>query len=277
MQNIYLARIKCYEDTQARVKTIPPPPKSIKLSSKDLPSIEHQNPRKKENKIRIQNMDSIECGLKYLRKGYNPVVMNLADDCWPGGCVDRGSGAQEESLFRCTNICETLTLATRFYPIHDDQLVYSPGVSVIKSSEEKGWKVFEPPFDKLSFISCPGIKYPKVVYPNPDATLQEARLQDEDEERLRVKIRLIMRCAALKGHDVIVMGALGCGAWKNPAPHVAQIFADVLAEPEFRGAFARIVFAIMKRVDDMYIVRSDKYKPPVDNYDVFRECFGLRP
>ena len=44
----------------------------------------------------------------------NPVVLNLADILVPGGCVESGSGTQEESIFRRSNI--TKTLMPEFYP-----------------------------------------------------------------------------------------------------------------------------------------------------------------
>ena len=270
--NIYVERMRCYRDTQARAMALPPPPASVKLV--DLPPLQPPREEWEETLVGVQDMDSLECGLKHLRMGHRPVVLNLADDCWPGGCVETGSGAQEESLFRCTNLCATLTLTTGYYPLHDTELVYSPGVDVLKSSEATGWRVMEPPLEKLAFVSCPGIKCPRLDYPAADSSREDARLRPEDEERLRVKVRLILRCAALRGHDVVVLGALGCGAWRNPAPHVAEVFAGVLAEPEFRGHFARIVFAILKRVDDMYVVRDRTQYAVRDNYDVFAERFG---
>ena len=259
MPNIYAARIRCYEDTQARALALPPPPASVKLA--DLGPLAPPHGEEPLDCV-VENMDSLECGVKHLREGHNPVVLNLADDYWPGGCVDTGSGAQEESLFRCTNLCATLSHASRMYPIQDDQLIYSPGVAVLKSSEATGWRVLDPPLDKLAFISCPGLRFPQLL---------DGRLRPEDEERLRVKVRLILRCAALKGHDVVVMGALGCGAWRNPAPHVAEVFSGVLGEPEFRGRFAQVVFAILKPVADMYIIKPDRTLR--DNFDVFAEVF----
>lgn len=271
--NVYLERMLCYRDTQARARAHPPPPASVKLVwTLDLPPLEPPRVDRGTIRVSVQDMDSIDCGLKYLRMGHNPVVMNLADDCWPGGCVETGSGAQEESLFRRTNLCSTLTLG--HYPIHDDELVYSPGVTVLKSSEATGWLVMEPPLEELAFISCPGIKFPQLDYPTPDSSRHEARLRPIDEDRLRVKLRLILRCAALRGHDAVIMGALGCGAWKNPAPHVADVYAEVLAEPEFRGHFAHVVIAVLRRADDMYIIRDRSLAGKCrDNYDVFADRF----
>ena len=52
------------------------------------------------------------------------------------------------------------------------------------------------------------------------------------------------------------------------------VFAGALARPEFSGQFVRVVFAILRRVDEMYIVRdraSTAASP--DNHDLFTEVF----
>lgn len=57
-----------------------------------------------KTKIIVRNDDSIHCGHTLQLEGYNPVVLNLASRRNPGGGVKNGSRAQEESLFRSTNL-----------------------------------------------------------------------------------------------------------------------------------------------------------------------------
>ena len=45
------------------------------------------------------------------------------------------------------------------------------------------------------------------------------------------------------GHDCVVFGAMGCGAWNNPPEHVAEIFAEVLAA--HNGVLRAAVFAVL--------------------------------
>jgi uncharacterized protein (TIGR02452 family) len=70
----------------------------------------------------------------------------------------------------------------------------------------------------------------------------ETRLKPHDAERLAVKARLMLQIAHDRGHDSVVLGASGCGAWKCPPRHVAEVFHDVLKE--CHGAFRIVVFAI---------------------------------
>ena len=77
-------------------------------------------------KIIVKNDDSIHCGHQLQQEGYNPVVLNLASRRNPGGGVKNGSRAQEESLFRSTNlflslcgICRGLRSGEKQVPISD--------------------------------------------------------------------------------------------------------------------------------------------------------------
>lgn len=187
-------------------------------------------------------MDAIECCLEYAP---DALVLNLADDLVPGGCVAQGSRAQEEALFRCTNYCATLT--DNFYPIENDEAVYSPGVSVIKTSD---WKRIETP-PKMAFVACPGLKYPKT---------KNGRLCATDVAILKMKIELIIQTAFEFGHETIIFGALGCGAWGNPPGHVAEIFKQVL--DEYDGYVPNYYFAILTTPGDDGIARN--------TIDVFR-------
>lgn len=62
-------------------------------------------------------------------------------------------------------------------------------------------------------------------------------------------MRLLLRVAAHQGHSKLVLGALGCGAYGNPAPEVAKMFLEVMREREFRGGWwEEVVFAVKDNV-----------------------------
>ena len=48
----------------------------------------------------------------------------------------------------------------------------------------------------------------------------------------RCKIRTIFRIGLLHGHDALVLGAFGCGAFHNPPAEVARLFHEVMEEEE---------------------------------------------
>ena len=132
MEGMQKMRIRCWKDIEIKSKAMGDPPQSVKIV------YEKKTQRKVYSKsdIRFYNMDTIDCAIKF--KELNPLTLNLSDDIYAGGYVSSGSGAQEESLFRRTNYCRTLLQS--FYPIVNNEAVYSPDISVIKTSEATKWE-----------------------------------------------------------------------------------------------------------------------------------------
>ena len=60
----------------------------------------------------------------------------------------------------------------------------------------------------------------------------------------------------------VVLGAFGCGAFRNPPELVARAFREVLQEDLFRHSFSKVVFAIKSN------------GRPDDNYNVFSKVLG---
>jgi uncharacterized protein (TIGR02452 family) len=234
------------------------PNKSIKYNFKDM-QINSTHIKYENTEICVLNKDCISCAIIFKQKNMNPVVLNLADDKFPGGHVQMGSGAQEESLFRRTNYFQTLNHETHFYPIIKDQLVYSPNVRIIKDNDNKQIIYNEKNKSiELSFIACPGIQ-------NPECT-DNHKLKDSDVLILEQKIRNILNVSYKHGHDIVILGALGCGAWRCPPYHVATIFKKITLE--YNKLFKAIIFAVLEVDDDKYIVKNREKKE--SNYKIFK-------
>jgi uncharacterized protein (TIGR02452 family) len=60
---------------------------------------------------------------------------------------------------------------------------------------------------------------------------------------------MVLCVAAEQGQRVLVLGAWGCGVFRNDPAEVAQVFADWLKHPGFAGVFERVVFGIYERVE----------------------------
>lgn len=54
--------------------------------------------------VEVQNIDCLYAGVQLKEQGYNPAILNMASRRNPGGGVATGAGAQEETLFRRTNL-----------------------------------------------------------------------------------------------------------------------------------------------------------------------------
>jgi uncharacterized protein (TIGR02452 family) len=229
-------RVEVYCDTQELCKTkfkVPILP-STRFDKIDIKYI----PRYKKMQVFVFDSDTIDAALTLKNKGYNPLLLNMADYTTPGGCVTSGSAAQEENLFRRTNYFQHLT--NDFYPmVSGSPAVYSPKVLVIKENEEKLYKIMNQP-QYLDMIACPAIRFPDISSTDP------TRYKNPKEVEIMMdKIRMMLKVGYIYGHDVIVLSAAGCGAWGSPPEHTAEMFKEVLQE--FPGAFKYVIFAILKQ------------------------------
>lgn len=184
---IFQKRIDCYKHTITLAK------QKYHISK---PSIKYiYDPKftftKKYNTIiKVIDNDTIDTAIQIICKNYKPLVLNLADDVIPGECVETGSGAQEESLFKHSNYFLSLQYDRKYYPILHNEAIYSPEITVFKSNEKMGWKLFDNSIT-MDFIACPGLKYPRVITQIDDNGKSVKRLEDYNIEILKNKIRLI--------------------------------------------------------------------------------------
>ncbi|KAL2851167.1 hypothetical protein BJY01DRAFT_260949 [Aspergillus pseudoustus] len=84
--------------------------------------------------------------------------------------------------------------------------------------------------------------------PSPAPSRRRTQLifaRDKDRNLTKDKMRQSLRIAAMNGHGMLVLGALGCGVYANPPGEVANCWLEVLREPEFRGNWWReVCFAV---------------------------------
>lgn len=199
--------------------------------------------------VEEQNIDCLYAGVQLKEQGYNPAVLNMASRRNPGGGVATGAGAQEETLFRRTNLFRSLYQFAPYaeqygirrsrhqYPLDRNYGgVYTPDAIYFRESELKGCALLEEPVS-LSFITVAGMN-------RPDLTA-DGMIADHHVGPIKNKIRTIFRMGLVHGHDSLVLGALGCGAFRNPPRHVARLFHEVMDEPEFRNRYRLVVFAIL--------------------------------
>ena len=221
--------------------------------------------------VEVKNIDCLYAGVQLKEQGYNPAVLNMASRRNPGGGVTTGAGAQEETLFRRTNLFRSLYQFAPYadqygikpshhqYPLDRNYGgVYTPNAIYFRESEQKGYALLEKPVC-LSFITVAGMN-------RPDLT-DYGMIADHHVEPIKNKIRTIFRIGLIHGHDSLVLGALGCGAFRNPPRHVARLFHEVMDEPEFKGKYRRVIFAIL---DDH---NAHQEHNPVGNFRPFAEEF----
>ena len=239
-----------WKDTAARASSYPyKPSKKIYYDRTTILPAIYDNTR-----IEVTPEDSLVAGKRLVDAGLDPVILNFADDLDAGGVVDNGNSAQEESLWRRTNLCAT-QLQT-FYPLAQSpvqQGIYSPLVTVFKDTEENDCADLEKPWT-AAFIAVPGLKHPNVNH--------QELVCLEDMMAMRAKVELICQAAKTHGHDSLVLGPLGCGVWRAPPRQMAQIMRSVLEM--YKGVFKHITIACYTR----------GAAGNNSNYAIFKEVFS---
>jgi uncharacterized protein (TIGR02452 family) len=189
----------------------------------------------------------------------------------PGGGVTRGSSAQEESIFRRTNIFKSLYQFNEIgsaygikqreerYPLdYNFGGIYTPSVTVFKASEGDDCILLEEPY-KIGVVSVAAVKNPRV---------ENGKLVPWVVDTLKCKIRQILDIALENGHDSIVLSAFGCGAYKTPPTEMARLFKEILSRDDYKNAFKVISFAIIN------VKSTNGEHNPQGNFEPFRETFS---
>ena len=117
MKDIY---VKIFEDTERIYQERDTMPVSVK---KNKYSRIPNNPKTGCN-IYVKNLDCIQETL-YLSKSGKTLLLNMASYKRPGG-VRNGARAQEECLFRCSNLIQVVP--NSFYPLKENEALYTKDV-----------------------------------------------------------------------------------------------------------------------------------------------------
>ncbi|KAL4811248.1 hypothetical protein BDV18DRAFT_155856 [Aspergillus unguis] len=215
-------------------------------------------------KVRVVDGDTFDMAIELAntdaQTDTKPVcVMSLGSSVSPGGGFIYGCMAQEEELCYRSTLYKTLNV--KFYPFRPLEAIYSPSVIIFRENWAKKHAMMDlTQPDKLPVMAV--VTVAAEMWPRLNTnTTPPTYADEEDRELMKEKIRVALRVAAHNGHHSLVLGALGCGVFENPNEEVADCFAEVLQELEFRGWFSNVVFAVMK----------DKRQKVRDNYDVFKE------
>jgi uncharacterized protein (TIGR02452 family) len=203
----------------------------------------------RETGYEVANESTLVAAERLARAGLRPVALNFASAKHPGGGFLRGAIAQEECLCRASALyaCLRDNPMYAYHSRHPDPMythyaIYSPDVPVLKTDD--GVPLAEPYL--CSFVTSPAPNAGVVLERTPDRA-------DEIEAAMAKRIELVLAVMAGHGHDTAILGAWGCGVFKNDPATVAGLFRDALSGP-FRGVFARVVFAVLDWSDDRHFV-----------------------
>ena len=190
--------------------------------------------------VRVLNLSTLEAAKMLVTEGHTPLALNFASAKNPGGGFLGGSRAQEEALCLSSGLYYCIK-DHEMYQFHrqeidamySDYAIYSPSVPVFRSFEGK---LMENSFN-CSFITCAAVNVKFVQERHPGRLSEIPSVMHE-------RIRRVLAIAAVQEESTIVLGAWGCGAFRNKPEEISSSFKEVLNE-DFRGVFSEIIFAIL--------------------------------
>jgi uncharacterized protein (TIGR02452 family) len=169
-------------------------------------------------------------------------ILNFASARNPGGGYLGGARAQEEDLCRSSALYTTLLEARDYYDAHrtnrdtrySHRVIFSPAVPVYRDGATR---LLDTPY-QISYLTSPA--------PNAGALAKhEPSALDEIEDLLTERAGRVLAVAAHHGVQTLVLGAWGCGVFRNDPTTVARVFRGHLTNGGvFEGRFARVVFAV---------------------------------
>lgn len=193
--------------------------------------------------IVVDNMSTTEAVSKY-KNEHKLCVLNFASYKKPGGGFINGAIAQEESICHDSTLYNVLSSEKfdSYYEynnkntnngLYRNAAIYSP--SIVFSNSKAVVNVITCAAPNLSIFKGPKFK----AY-----------------DTIRNRIKFILDIAEKNNETELILGAFGCGVFKNDPEFVASTFKDLLYSTNYYH-FKKVIFAI----------------PGGINYDIFKKTF----
>ena len=218
-------------------------------------------------RISVSMNRSFQAAQQY--KDQKVCVLNFASARHAGGGVKTGASAQEECLCRCSTLYFAISepeTVKNFHQKHDymirngqmdltynDDCIFSPDIVVFKSDDGAYKYLPENKQYKVDVITCAAPNLNRLF-----TGITESELKAIHKKRAK----RILDIAKSENEDVLILGAFGCGAFRNPPEIVSQVWAEVLQD--YLYDFKTIEFAVMS-----------KPEKPSKNYLAFKEIISL--
>jgi uncharacterized protein (TIGR02452 family) len=174
------------------------------------------------------------------KTGRAACVLNFASAKHPGGGFENGALAQEEDLCFRSTLYSALALQKDYYAesirnlrdgLYFNKAIFTRGAVVIRDA---------------SYNLCAPWIFHCVTAPAPNrgAAIKNGISEAIVEQAMAERIDLVLNTMATKEQRDIVLGAFGCGVFRNKPDRVATMFHKALRGRGLGAAFSNIMFAI---------------------------------
>lgn len=176
---------------------------------------------------RVENISTVEAVRMLAAEGKTDIgVLNFASAKNPGGGFLNGAKAQEESLTVSSTLYPTLTAHEEYYKenrahssmMYLDYGIYSPEVVFFRDGS---FRLTETPV-KASVLTLPAVNMGQVLLKGENA--------EEAKRVMRRRMKLVLGIFAEQKARHLVLGAYGCGVFRNDPGEVAAWWRELLEE-----------------------------------------------
>ena len=194
--------------------------------------------------ILVWNCSTVDAILRLHAQKKEAAVLNFASAKNPGGGFINGANAQEESLAVSGGLYRTLTVHEEYYRknreyksmMYTNYAIYSPNVVFFRGEH---FKLMEEPVT-ASVLTIPAVNMGQVLLKGED--------EKEAKRVMRERMKLVLSIFADQSCRHLVLGAYGCGVFRNDPIDIARWWKELLEE-FFGGCFETIVFAVLDRAN----------------------------
>lgn len=165
-------------------------------------------------------------------------VLNFASYKNPGGGYMSGMMAQEEALCHCSTLYEVISRQKQYYEwnnehknkgLYCNRVLYSPNIILLDDNNK--------PCGKFDVITC--------AAPNNSLGQRYGNFTEEACHTVFYqRTQFMMHMAAYNNVDNLILGAWGCGVFKNDPEFVADTMYTI--QKLYNGYFRKVVYAIPK-------------------------------
>ena len=201
----------------------------------------------------VENCTTFSGVRKLLEVSDKVVCLNFASAKNPGGGFLGGSQAQEEALARASALYPCLTKHMDMYLnnrqqsrlLYSHDMIYSKGIPVFRDDRDE----LLDDFFSASIITSAAVNAGSVLRKQPESG-------ELIEKEMLSRARYVLSIAVANDYRNIVLGAWGCGVFRNKPPVIAEVFFQLLESESFKYCFDNVFFAVLDSTKDKKIFHA---------------------
>ncbi len=210
--------------------------------------------KKTSTRFTVENCGTVSAILKH-KDSENLGVLNFASAKNAGGGFLNGSMAQEESLAFSSGLYSTQLKCPTYYNenkrcksmCYTEHAIYSPDVVFFR--DDNAELIAKPV--TASVLTMPAVNMGQVV-------AKKESLKDAARTMYQ-RMHKVLLAFAKQGNTTIILGAYGCGVFKNDNNDVVSNWRK-LFDTDFKDIFETVIFAILDPKENIVPLYKDKFK-----------------